>query len=191
MASSTSALGAFPSPFSIETPPGCEGWEEMYPYYALFDERRRDTDENRFWFWNSMHFPVPMPAFDVICIDSPYQAVGSWQNRVFAVPPAMGIDYRCVNGYIYISGNPVTDPAKIAERAEFCKAQLPDIPDQHIAQMVAGIDVLLFRPDAELRRLARLALETGVDAAFGEERSPAEIEAELGQTDAGRAWLAQ
>jgi len=24
-----------------------------------------------------------------------------------------------VNGYIYISGNPVTDPAKIAERAEF------------------------------------------------------------------------
>ena len=31
----------------------------------------------------------------------------------------MGIDYRVVNGYIYISGNPVTDPAKIAERAEF------------------------------------------------------------------------
>ena len=81
--------------------------------------RAASTDENRFWFWNSMHFPVPMPAFDVICIDSPYQAVGAWQNRVFAVPPAMGIDYRCVNGYIYISGNPVTDPEKIAERAEF------------------------------------------------------------------------
>ena len=102
--------GAFPSPYSIETPAGCEGWEEMYPYYALFDERRRDSDENRFWFWNSMHFPIPMPAFDVICIDSPYQAVGAWQNRVFAVPPAMGIDYRIVNGYVYISGNPVTDP---------------------------------------------------------------------------------
>ena len=119
MASTAPALGAFPSPFSIETPPGCEGWEEMYPYYALFDERRRDSDENRFWFWNSMHFPVPMPAFDAICIDSPYQAVGAWQNRVFAVPPAMGIDYRIVNGYVYISGNPVTDPAKMAERAEF------------------------------------------------------------------------
>jgi pyruvate,water dikinase len=60
-----------------------------------------------------------MPAFDVICIDSPYQAVGSWQNRVFAVPPAMGIDYRIVNGYVYISGNPVTDPDKIAERAGY------------------------------------------------------------------------
>ena len=101
MSTTEPALGAFPSPYSVQTPPGCEGWEEMYPYYALFDERRRDSDENRFWFWNSMHFPLPMPAFDVICIDSPYQAVGSWQNRVFAVPPAMGIDYRAVNGYIY------------------------------------------------------------------------------------------
>ncbi len=283
MATTAPKAGAFPSPYEIETPPGCEGWEEMYPYYALFDERRRDTDENRFWFWNSMHFPVPMPAFDVICIDSPYQAVGSWQNRVFAVPPAMGIDYRCVNGYIYISGNPVTDPAKIAERAEFfqkragyyfqnwselygkwrakmealirelgelevpdlpeyepdevafgddrntafyevltaygralrladlmwqhhfeflllgygaygtfvefCKGSLPDIPDQHIAQMVAGIDVLLFRPDAELRRLARLAIETGVDDAFVQGRTPQEIDAELMQSDPGREWL--
>ena len=282
---STAPMSAFPSPYSIKPVPGCEGWEEMYPYYARFDEPRRGTDENRFWFWNSMHFPVPMPAFDVICVDSPYQAVGAWQNRVFAVPPAMGIDYRIVNGYVYISGNPVTDPAKIAERAtffqtraghyyanwdelygrwrgkmealiaelgelrvpelpeyepdevalgddrnaavyelldaygralrmgdlmwqhhfeflllgygaygtfvEFCKSRLPDIPDQHIAQMVAGIDVLLFKPDAELRRLARLAIETGVDGAFLEGRSPAEIDAELAQSEAGRRWLAE
>ena len=119
MASTAPNARRFPEPVLDRDPPGCEGWEEMYPYYALFDERRRENDENRFWFWNSMHFPMPMPAFDVICIDSPYQAVGSWQNRVFAVPPAMGIDYRVVNGYIYISGNPVTDPAKIAERAGF------------------------------------------------------------------------
>jgi pyruvate,water dikinase len=285
MASTAPALGAFPSPYSIETPPGCEGWEEMYPYYAVFDERRREKDENRFWFWNSMHFPVPMPAFDVLCIDSPYQAVGSWQNRVFAVPPAMGIDYRIVNGYVYISGNPVTDPAKIAERAEyfqkragyyyenwpelygkwrekmealiaelealkvpglpeyeadevaydtdsktafyevlaaygrvqrlgdlmwqhhfeflllgygayatfadFCKSHLPDIPDQHIAQMVAGIDVLLFKPDAELRRLAQLAIDSGVDSAFEEGRTHQEIDAELSTSDAGNAWLAE
>ena len=67
---------AFPSPFEIETPPGCEGWEEMYPYHALFHEARREADENRFWFWNSMHFPVPMPDFDMVCVDSPYQALG-------------------------------------------------------------------------------------------------------------------
>jgi pyruvate,water dikinase len=277
--------GSFPSPYEIEAPPGCEGWEEMYPYYALFDEGRRESDEQRFWFWNSMHFPLPMPAFDVFCVDSPYQAFAEWQNRFFAVPPAMGIEYRIVNGYVYISGNPVLDPEKIGERAEyfqrragyyfehweelyekwkgkmqalvaqleelrvpdlseydsdelmlddeqqsrffevldaydrtlrcgdlawqhhfellllgygaymtfaeFCRAQLPDIPDQHIAQMIAGIDVVLFRPDAELRRLARLAVDTGVDAAFADGRSPEEIDAELAGTDAGRAWLAE
>src|SRR6185503_13630928 len=116
MAASTETASAFPSPYAIETPPGCEGWEEMYPYHALFHEARRDVDESRFWFWNSMHFPLPMPAFDMACVDSPYQALGVWQNRVFAVPPAMGIDYRVVNGYVYITGNPVTDPDKIAER---------------------------------------------------------------------------
>jgi pyruvate,water dikinase len=275
--------GSFPSPYEIETPPGCEGWEEMYPYYALFDERRRESDEQRFWFWNSMHFPLPMPAFDLACADVPYMGIGAWQNRVFAVPPAMGIDYRVVNGYVYISGNPVTDPAKIAERAEFfqrraghyfehwdelyekwkqkmealiaeitavrvpdlgeyepdevvfedgrntgyvevldaygrllrcgelawqhhseflllgygtyatfsdlCKSALPDIPDQHIAQMVAGIDVLLFVPDAELKRLARLAVDTGVSSAFVEGRSPEEIDAELARSEAGMKWL--
>jgi pyruvate,water dikinase len=285
MTTTTAHTGSFPSPYEIATPDGCEGWEEMYPYYALFDERRRESDENRFWFWNSMHFPIPHPAFDVICIDSPYQAVGSWQNRVFAVPPAMGIDYRVINGYVYISGNPVTDPEKIAERAgyfqkraghyfanwaelyekwkdkmraliaeldalvvpglpeyepdevaldadrntafyevldaygrclrlgdlmwqnhfeflllgygayatfaELCKEHLPDIPDQHIAQMVAGIDVLLFRPDAELRRLAGVAIAKGVDGTFVEGRTPQEIEAELSQSDAGREWLAE
>jgi pyruvate,water dikinase len=284
MAAPTKTNSAFPSPYEIATPPGCEGWQELYPYYAVFDESRREADEGRFWFWNSMHFPLPMPAFDVACIDAPYQAVGEWQNRFFAVPPAMGIDYRVVNGYVYISGNPVTDPAKIAERVEyfqrragyyfehwdeiyakwkqkmealiaeitelrvpdlpeyepdelmlederntafydildaygrtlrmgdlmwqhhfellllgygayvafsdFCKASLPDIPDQHIAQMVAGIDVLLFRPSAELRRLAKLAIDSGVDDAFVEGRSPAEIDGALEQTDAGKAWLA-
>src|SRR3954447_11376396 len=278
------AVGSFPSPYEVETPPGCEGWEDLYPYYGRFDEERRAADEQRFWFWNSMHFPIPMPAFDAICIDTAYQALATWQNRVFAVPPAMGIDWRCINGYIYISGNPVTDPAQIAERAEhfqkragyyyanwdelyakwrgkmdallddlealtvptlgelepdavafedqqtsyvtvldayrtalrlhdlmwqnhfeflllgygaymtfseLCKAHLPDIPDQHIAQMVAGLDVLLFKPDAELRRLARLAIDSGVHGAFVEGRTPKEIEAELAGSDAGKAWLAE
>ena len=119
MTTPTGAESAFPSPFSIETPPGCEGWQELYPYYTLFTEERREIDEGRLWFWNSMHFPMPMPAFDIVSIDGPYYAVGAWQNRAFAVPPAMGVDYRIVNGYVYITVNPVTDPAKIGERAEY------------------------------------------------------------------------
>ena len=119
MATPSAEVAEFPNPFSIETPAGCEGWEEMYPYWALFDEHRRESDENRLWFWNSQHFPFPMPAFDMVEVDHPYYTLGGWQNRAFAVPPAMGVDYRVVNGYVYISPNPVTDPAKMAERAEY------------------------------------------------------------------------
>jgi pyruvate,water dikinase len=279
---STTETSAFPSPLSIATPEGCEGWQDMYPYYALLGEDRREADEGRLWFWNSMHFPEPMPAFDVVAIDGPYYALANWQNRVFAIPPAMGIDYRIVNGYVFITPNAVTDPDLIAERAayfgkragyyfgnwdqlygrwrekmsaliaeitalevptldtyeedavafedrdtsfvrvldaynralrmheqmwqhhfeflllgygayltfsDFCKSALPEIPEQHIAQMVSGIDVLLFRPDSELRKLARLAREAGVDASFSDGRSPSEIVEELGQSEAGRGWL--
>src|SRR6201986_3351142 len=56
--------------------------------------------------------------------------------------------------------------------SDFRKQALPDIPDQHIAQMVAGIDVIMFRPDEELRRLARLAVDTGVADAFADGRPP-------------------
>ena len=256
----------------------------MYPYYSVPGEDRREADEARLWWWNSMHFPEPMSAFDVVAVDGPYFGLGAWQNRVFAVPPAMGIDYRIINGYVYISANPVTDPDAIAERAsfferraghyysnwddlyarwrermqaliaeisdlevpdlpdyepdevafderdssyvrlleswsrvlrahermwqhhfeflllgygayltfsEFCKSALPEIPDQHIVRMVAGIDVLLFRPDTELRRLARLARELGVDTAFVDGRTPDETVAELSSSEAGREWLEQ
>src|SRR4029450_11704159 len=57
--------------------------------------------------------------------------------------------------------------------------------------MVPGIDVILWKPDAELRRLARGALDSGVDAAFAEGRTPEEIDAELAESDTGRAWLAE
>jgi pyruvate, water dikinase len=48
----------------------------------------------------------------------------------------------------------------------FCKEQFPNIPDQAIARMVQGIEVDLFRPDDELKKLARLAVESGVDDAL-------------------------
>jgi pyruvate,water dikinase len=41
-----------------------------------------------------------------------------------------------------------------------------------VARMVAGIDVIMYRPDDELRRLARLAVDCGVDDLFTEGCSP-------------------
>ncbi len=274
----------FPSPFDVETPPGCEGWEEMYPYYYLFSEERRELEEGKLWFHDGMHHPEPLYPFDTITSESWWVGLGQYNSRVFVVPPALGIDQRVLNGYLYISANTIDDPDVVAQRVghfmqragyyyehwnelyarwevkatetikelqaievpdlpemedmavvtegrgvssayqlvvaydrcienmykmwqyhfeflnlgyaayltfySFCKQAFPDISDQSVAKMVSGIDVMLFRPDAELKRLAALAIELGISDAFGTSRSAEELLAELETTEAGRNWSA-
>ena len=38
--------------------------------------------------------------------------------RLFAVPSSLGVEYRILDGYVYLSPNSVTDEATIARRAE-------------------------------------------------------------------------
>jgi pyruvate,water dikinase len=273
----------FLSPFDVETPEGAEGWDEMYPYYLLFDPERRDAEENRFWFYNGMHFPEPMPPFDMITAESCYLSIGLYQGRVFSIPTVLGIEHRVVNGYVYITSNEVSDPKEIERRLEiflprigfyyenwdalvarwqsevdrrieeltaldvprlpeledeqqvihdhalgsnyrlmaaydraihlynelnqlhfellllaygayltffqFCQTAFPDMGLQVMAQMIAGYDTTMMRPDDELKKSAAKAIELGVDGAFREGRSPEEILAELGGTDQGRTWI--
>ena len=68
--------------------------------------------------------------------------------------------------------------------------RFPDISDQTIARMVSAIDVLVLRPDDELRRLARLAVELGVSAAVAGAENEEELVANLVGSDAGERWLA-
>src|SRR3990172_9563453 len=261
----TAKKNAFPLPSEIKTLPGTEGWETMYPYFTRF----RPEDDQQFWFYNSMHFPEPMPAFDVITAEVPYTGMGAFTTRVFAFPTALGVDHRIVNGRVYITAYAVTDPEEIARRAgifqkrasyyfenweklygewqvrveqlihdmdaievptlpefedekvvtratglaqnhyvreafhrcienyskmwhhhfeflmlgygayvvffEFCKKAFPEITDQTLARMVAGIDVTMFRPDDELKKLARLAVQLGIGDKFVPEADPQQI----------------
>ncbi len=272
----------FPLPSQIESVAGAEDCDSMYPYYTRF----RPEDDTRFWFYNSMHFPEPMPAFDVITAEVPYAAMGAFTTRVFAFPTALGVDHRIVNGRVYITANTVDDPQEIEQRLkvfqeragyyyenwnklygeweqrikallaeigsikvpalselddaevvmqatgiaqthyvreayhrcldsyskmwhhhfeflmlgygaylvffQFCKKAFPEIPDQTVARMVAGIDVLMFRPDDEIRKLAHLAVELGIDGAFVDNTDPQVMLDSVRQRgDAGRKWLEQ
>jgi pyruvate, water dikinase len=271
---------SFPLPSQIPDVEGAENWRSMYPYFTRF----QPGDDQRFWFYNSMHFPEPMPAFDTVTAEIPYTAIGANTARVFVFPTTLGIEHRIVNGRVYITANPVTDPGEVASRAavfseragyyygnwdrlyegwktrmkdliagieavtvpalgeiedesvvtqakgvaqnhyvrenfhrcldlyskmwhhhteflmlgygayvvffEFCKDAFPEITEQSVARMVAGIDVIMYRPDDELKRLARLAVESGVDGEFTEGRQPqAMLDALAGRGEAGQAWL--
>jgi pyruvate,water dikinase len=71
---------------------------------------------------------------------------------------------------------------------QFCKEAFPEISEQTIARLVAGIDVIAFRPDDELRRLAALACELDVDhLVVGTD--PERVFAALSGTESGRRWL--
>ena len=84
----------------------------MYPYFSRF----QPEDDQRFWFYNSMHFPEVVPAFDGITSEIPYTAIGANTARLFCFPTTMGIEYRIVNGRVYITANPVLDEAEQGKR---------------------------------------------------------------------------
>ncbi|HWG60971.1 MAG TPA: PEP-utilizing enzyme [Streptosporangiaceae bacterium] len=72
---------------------------------------------------------------------------------------------------------------------EFCRERFPAITDDLVARMVAGIDVILYRPDAELRRLAARAVELGVGDALKAHAEPDAAIGALKASDEGRQWL--
>jgi pyruvate, water dikinase len=74
---------------------------------------------------------------------------------------------------------------------ELCRQTFPGITDQTIAKMVAGIDVLVLRPDEELRRLAGLAVELGIGEAVRVAATEPELRVALEDSGAGVRWLAE
>lgn len=270
----------FPLPSSLKVIAGTERAQAAYPYTVQFGK----GDDERFWFYNSMHFPEPMSCFDMVTAEAAYCALGAANTRVHCLPTTLGIDHRVINGRVYIGGNAVTDPRQIARRTEefqkrafyyyenwerlygqwkgkmlalireaealpkptlpefeplehvregrgiasnhylldtyqrtlegyfrmwhhhfeflllgygayltffaFCKQAFPEIADQTVARMVAGIEAEIFRPDEELRRLARRAVELGVDGKFTDGVPAQVIIRSLEAAGApGREWL--
>jgi len=72
---------------------------------------------------------------------------------------------------------------------DFCRQAFPGISDQTIAKMVAGIDILFFRPDDELRRLAELAIRLGLADAVTDNEDPETALAAIAAAPEGERWL--
>ncbi|CAG7611882.1 PEP-utilizing enzyme [Leucobacter soli] len=73
----------------------------------------------------------------------------------------------------------------------FAKQVFPGIPDQAIAKMVQGVDMELFKPDDELKELATLAVELGLQGAFANTDDVAGTLAAIGALPGGDRWLAR
>src|ERR1700731_147801 len=107
-----------PLPSSMKVVPGTERAQAANPYTTQVSP----TDDDRFWSYNSIHFPEPMSAFDMVTAEAAYCALGASNTRVHCLPTTLGIDHRIINGRVYIGGNAVTDPEEIVRRTvEFQK----------------------------------------------------------------------
>jgi len=75
---------------------------------------------------------------------------------------------------------------------DFCKKAFPEISDQAISRMVAGMEAEIFRPDEEVKRLPRRAVELGVDHHFTDDISIDQVLADLDAVgNAGKEWLGE
>jgi pyruvate,water dikinase len=74
---------------------------------------------------------------------------------------------------------------------EVCRQAFPDITDQTIASMVSGIDLLVLRPDEELKRLARVACELGVAGPVAAAADEEALRTALAESEVGARWLAE
>lgn len=72
----------------------------------------------------------------------------------------------------------------------FCKASFPSIPDQAIAKMVQGVDMELFRPDDELKKLARLAVDLDLAGIVQAGGAPADVLSRIAAQPRGTQWIA-
>ena len=69
----------FPYPEELETPPGTEGWEEIYPYYFL---PNTEIDKEDFYFLDISHIPEPIPPFDAFSPESWLRHIGQYNSRM-------------------------------------------------------------------------------------------------------------
>ena len=73
---------------------------------------------------------------------------------------------------------------------QFCKQAFPGIGDQTVANLAAGADILLFRPDDEVKKLARLALDLGLQREIRADQKPELIVEGLRGDARGSEWVA-
>jgi pyruvate,water dikinase len=117
------ARTGFPSPFEVQIPSACEGWEELYPHHTAFAKGRRDFEESRCWFFDGVHFGEALYPFDAVVTDCAVVAFNNVSARLFVVPTSLGVEHRILNGYVYLSPNSVTDEVEIDRRAELFAAR--------------------------------------------------------------------
>jgi pyruvate,water dikinase len=72
---------------------------------------------------------------------------------------------------------------------EFCRKAFPGIREDEIAKMTTGAELEAFRPDEEVKRLAKLAVKWGLSEHIMKAADWNELRSRFEKIDRGRKWL--
>jgi pyruvate, water dikinase len=166
----------FPSPFEVEGPEGVEGWEELYPYSVPFSEGRREYEESRFWFQDSMHWGWAMTPWDSTFLEFAIASLSQFNTRHYRIPPADGIDFRVLYGYPYFSPVTIEDGARIEsrvpefmERAGYYFMNWNELYDNWLGKVKENIDEIRnidFSPLPEKEELEVITSGSGIGSGY-------------------------
>ena len=166
----------FPSPFDMPTPDGAQGWRDLYAYSTLFSEDRREYEESMFWFMDGVHTPEVATPWDATILEYAIVALSQYNTRHYIIPPALGVDIRVLNGYMYLSPVGVADPAEIESRVpEFMERAghyfgnwdalyekwLPKVKD-----LIAELESISFEPLPDREDIAVITEGRGLGSGF-------------------------
>ena len=155
----TQARTSFPSPYDVHAPAGAEGWRQLYPYFLLFQDNRREVDDAKFWFCDSQHWPQVFKPFDATMMEFAVQTLGQYNTRHYLIPPANGVEFSIHNGYCYMSPVAVP-PEQIPDRVpHFMERaghyfgnwnELLNNWDKKVRGVIAELEALKFEPLPEM-----------------------------------------
>ena len=88
--------------------------DDPSPLYVRKD--RREYEDAQFWFRDGGHWPEVVAPWDATIYEYALASLSQYNTRHYVIPPALGVDFRILNGYTYLSPVGVTDPAESGAR---------------------------------------------------------------------------
>jgi pyruvate, water dikinase len=166
----------FPSPFEMPTPEGAQGWEDLYSYSVVFSQDRQRYEDGAFWFMDGVHTPEVIEPWDATIVEFALIALSQYNTRHYIIPPAMGVDIRILNGYMYLSPVGVADPAEIEsripefmERAGFYFGNWKSLEDAWLPKvkaLIAELEAVTFEPLPDREQMSVLTEGLGLGSGY-------------------------
>src|SRR6266508_5436119 len=135
-----------------------------------------DLEESMFWFQDGIHWGQAVTPWDATFLEFALASLSQYNTRHYMIPPALGVDFRLLNGYTYLAPVGVADPSEVErrvplfmERAGFYFGNWDDLYGKWLTKvrpLIEEIEALTFEPLPDMERLETVTSGRGVGSGW-------------------------